>query len=201
MALVGLREGPHTGEVASGHLAVVLIGAAGLLFGACASPSVRVAPTSTPPATRSASASATASPARTFDRPDATRLPEPQAWAAVRAAVPKDITIWRPQWLPDRFNRTIAGIDYALGPDWRYAMTYGASAGDFVTFALGAVNTGQPRTVEMVSVHGVSGTLALSDQAPHTQLFWHEGSRLYTVFSNSLTRDEVLRIVQEATAN
>lgn len=132
----------------------------------------------------------------------ATRMPSrhTDAWAAAASALPVETPIYRPTWLPARFQQA-PELWYAedrggdIGPI--YLVGYRSSSGDVLHFALGAVNTAPPDTIESVTVRGVEGTLVTTSSWPKIGISWQERPRVYHVQGgDNITREEMMRIVE-----
>lgn len=127
-------------------------------------------------------------------------------WAQVRAALPPEVVVYRPAFVPERFSppELLEALNDEHG--LRYTIIY--QAGDeLLVFIL---NNGQgalgsaapPDTREMVTVHdGVQGTLMISGGSPPLRISWQESGQSYQikVYSGPMTRDELLRIAQSVT--
>lgn len=130
-----------------------------------------------------------------------TELPELQAWAAVRRALPAQVPVFRPGWLPDRFRTGNPVVEFAYfqgaEPTGRYRVGYRDAQGKVALFAIGPVNSGPPLSTEPTSVRGVSASLSVNDGFPAIQLQWTEQGAPYSIQSTGLTRDELLHVAQE----
>jgi hypothetical protein len=138
-----------------------------------------------------------ATPQRTFDLPDATQMPEADAWRTVRSLVPPSQPVLMPTWLPDRYRGGIATIGYAHEGSpglWRYQIGYRAIDGKLIVFSLGAVNSAPPTTSETATVRGVQARLVTTGSWPAIEMQWDEADDLYSIQSTGLSRDEILRI-------
>jgi hypothetical protein len=123
-----------------------------------------------------------------------------RAWAAVRARYPAETPIYRPTWLPPRFQGKVRSP--APGPF--YGVTYGGDQGDFVAFTFGPVNSapdaGATPVATPVAVRGIPGQLIVQDGAPPIQIRWEDRGLLYGIRGehgqgrSTLTREEILRI-------
>jgi hypothetical protein len=121
-------------------------------------------------------------------------------WRLVRNSLPSDIPVLRPTWLPERYVGSPVSVDYAHNVGaWRYRIGYGV--GDHtVLFALGAVNSARPNTTETVTLRGVSVTISTSSDWPAIQATWEESGGTYSIQSNDLTREELVRIIESLQA-
>ncbi|HUG56334.1 MAG TPA: hypothetical protein VMJ92_04575 [Candidatus Limnocylindrales bacterium] len=150
------------------------------------------------------SPSATASPRLSEPLQSPVRMSEEEVWAEVRSALPLDVTILRPSWIPDRFSistgdhlRPFAYV--AADGEPRYSVAYHrigySGPGDqLVVFTLGAVNSAPPTEREEVTVRGWSGHLSRTDSWPEIQIQWIEEGRLYSIQAMGLSREEIIQI-------
>lgn len=130
-----------------------------------------------------------------------TRWQPEDAWAAARAALPAEVPVYRPTWLPARFQAA-PELWYAkdrggdIGPT--YLIGYRSDTGDVLHFALGGVNTSRPDTIEHITVRGVEATLVTTPAWPKVGISWQEGERVYHVqgYGDHITREELVRIVE-----
>ncbi|HET8567404.1 MAG TPA: hypothetical protein VFM93_00270 [Candidatus Limnocylindria bacterium] len=172
---------------------------------ACAPPATREDPATRPsvPATASAERPtqarepvASRSPAPT-SRGDATvDASERLAWDRVRAAFTTPSLVLAPTWLP--FAAARASVTETVAAD-RYAVTYRAGTGTLVvrlmpvappqagTSGLGLVVRGRPAIFTF-------DPSAFEREGVLKQISWSEGNAHYTVASDALSGDDVLRI-------
>ena len=120
-------------------------------------------------------------------------------WATVRAQVPKEKPLFRPTWLPARFRQP---AEVANGPS--AGVAYRGDGGDLLVFTIGATNTcpGEQVTSEPVLVHGIRGTLRISDCSPLIAATWSEAGEAYSIRGERgsgagavVSREELLRVI------
>jgi hypothetical protein len=140
--------------------------------------------------------------------PGCARLPA-DVWAQVRCAMPADVPVYRPGWLPERFGAPAlleARVSADLGP--LYTITYPAPDESMVfilNLGKGALgNVPPPDQTEPITVLGVEGTLQVSTATHTLSVEWAAHDRRgkpmlgyqIRVFSQVMTRDELMQIVQ-----
>ena len=119
------------------------------------------------------------------------------AWAILRAALPPDLPLYRPTWLPARFRWD----PLPPMPMPYFGVTYESEQGDLLVFAFGPTNFAEPTRVAPISVHGITGQLSEADGSPPSQVSWIEHGELYSVRaergtgSTTISHDELLKIV------
>ena len=138
-------------------------------------------------------ATATA-PAKAVETPSSTTTS--QGWSLVRESMPSYTAVLRPTWLPDRYAADRVVVEYAHNVSgWRYRVGYGAGNSS-VLFALGSVNSARPNSTETTTVRGIAVTISTSSDFPAIQATWDESGGTYSIQSNDLTRDELIRIIE-----
>jgi hypothetical protein len=124
------------------------------------------------------------------------------AWTEVRVALPEDIPVFSPTWMPARFGAPILveaqGAAYTIlymAPDEQIAFILGQGAG-----AWG--NAPPPDTLEPLTMHGMNGVLHISTEAKFIGISWLQQGRPYQIKSISarVTREEMRQIVDSLTA-
>lgn len=119
------------------------------------------------------------------------------AWAIVRERFPSDVPIYRPTWLPARFQARVCPP--APGP--HFGVTYESAQGDQIVFSFGPVNSAMGSEIASIEVHGITTSIVVSDGAPPIQVRWEEHGLLYSMRAehgrsrSTLTPDELRRIV------
>jgi hypothetical protein len=130
---------------------------------------------------------------------------ELNAWSVARAMLPSEVPIYRPAWLPARFEQALPVLLDAGDPGGEigpfYLIGYRSSAGNVLHFALGAANNAQPDTIERIRVRGVEGELITTSGWPKLGVSWQEGQRDYYVQASGdeISRAQLLRIVDSLT--
>lgn len=120
--------------------------------------------------------------------PDATDV----AWAAARAKIPPHMPVYRPTWLPARFQQQAPALVNYVGVP---AVVY-QRADSQLAFVFGGANSAAPTGSEAVMVHGMQGALVFSTGTPAIQVTWTEVGATYSVRgTKDVTRDELLRVV------
>ena len=121
---------------------------------------------------------------------------DPAAWAAERARVPTDLPVYRPTWLPARFNQPPIAVANGL----EYGVVYTSDEGDRLLFGLTGNTCGLPagdtsQTIEPYAVHGINGMLVINtrpDCPPRIGVFWQEAGGRYAIQANATTRADAL---------
>jgi hypothetical protein len=118
-----------------------------------------------------------------------------QGWSLVRESMPSYTAVLRPSWLPDRYAADRVVVEYAHNVNgWRYRVGYGAGNSS-VLFALGSVNSARPTSTETLTLRGISVTISTAADFPAIQAIWDESGGTYTIQSNDLSRDELIRVI------
>ena len=143
--------------------------------------------------------------------PGTARMPASDGWVYVRRQLPATIPVYRPTWLPARFDApvsvevpdpNVSGV--SGGPAYRVG--YRSASGNVLIFALGAVNSVPPASSEPLAVAGVTGhyVTILPGWWPQTAVLWQEGAwegkpLAYTVQAMGVSRDELLQVAASLT--
>jgi hypothetical protein len=115
----------------------------------------------------------------------------PEAWAAVRAALPSDIPVYMPTWMPVRFGapqlEEVVAVDQEYG--LHYTIVYKAQVeenNEVIAFILnigkGAWgNAPRPDTREPITVDGASGELDTTVSPPDFVVSWQKQNQNYQI--------------------
>lgn len=129
------------------------------------------------------------------------------AWREARMVLPPSVPVYRPSFVADRFgpaNLEEARTGDEYGP--RYTIVYHAED-ELLAFILGIGkgalgNAPWPDSTEPITVFGVEGRLSKAESTPTSNrlsqiVSWQTERLSYQIkiFSNRMTRDELLRIV------
>ncbi len=137
-------------------------------------------------------------PAKAVETPASTAAG--QGWSLVRDSMPSSVSVLRPDWLPDRYAADRVVVEYAHNVNgWRYRVGYGAG-NTSILFALGSVNSARPNSTETITARGISVTISTASAFPAIQAVWDEAGGTYSIQSNDLTRDELIRIIENLQA-
>lgn len=134
----------------------------------------------------------------------------PEAWAAVRAALPSDIPVYIPTQMPSRFGppqlEEVVAVDQEYGP--HYTITYYLpTTQETVVFILnigkGAWgNAPPPSSSEPIIVDGANGMLDFSSPMgngalPEYVAWWNKDGQLYQIkaLSPQITKEEIQQII------
>ena len=126
------------------------------------------------------------------------------AWATIRARVPAEQPLYRPTWLPDRFQKpgvaqTQGAINAGVG--------YQSEQGDTIVFVYESSNScapTEPPLTEPVLIHGHVGSLTTFqvECSPRITAYWQVNERAYSIQAGPLTeggtllsREEMLLII------
>jgi len=124
---------------------------------------------------------------------DAREANENAPWADLKAQVPGDAPVYRPAYLPTRFQPTTPElvIGTFLG------VSYLNSADDYLQFSIGGSNSAAPTTAEPLMVHGQAGFLTFSDGSPPIGVNWQENGQSYGIRGGrNVTRAEILQVAE-----
>ena len=116
------------------------------------------------------------------------------AWAAVRAAIPAGVPVYRPTSLPARFQQQAGEV--ATGASGVPASgSRGTTGGYRLAFVFGGANSAEPTRSEPVTVQGNAGMLTFSNGTPTIQVSWTEVGLPYSIRGDaSISRAEILQI-------
>jgi hypothetical protein len=155
----------------------------------------------------------TSTQSQALTSPDAASLTPsviPQAWAAVRAALPSDIPVYMPTDIPPRFGapelEEVVAIDPEYGP--HYTITYYLpTTKETVVFILNIGkgtwgNAPPPESTEPITVDGANGALDYSSPQgngalPEYVAWWKQGGQHYQIkaLSPQMTKEEIQQII------
>jgi hypothetical protein len=184
----GLGLGSALGLLAAAAVLVVV----GVFIGQQRGSQVGTQPTASPLTTATPATTPTPS-ANVVDTP--VPASATQGWILVRDSLPSNVPVLRPGWLPDRYAADGVIVEYAHDVGgWRYRVGYG-TGNHTILFALGSVNSARPDSTEALTMRGVSVTISKTSSWPAIQAIWDESGGTYTIQSNDLTRDELVRIL------
>jgi hypothetical protein len=126
------------------------------------------------------------------------------AWATIRARVPANQPLYRPTWLPDRFQKP--GLAMTQGPS-NNAVGYRSEQGDAIGFVYERSNSCAPTetpVTEPILIHGHTGSLITFQKecSPRIGVYWKINERAYSIQAGPvadggtlLSREEMLHIV------
>jgi hypothetical protein len=120
-----------------------------------------------------------------------------EAWIVVRRDMPQSVTVWRPTWLPDRYDATVAIVSYAH--DDRYQVGYRTGSGAGVVFSYGELNGGVLSSSETVTINSQQFTIGRTPAAfDLIDVKWGRTPASYSSIQTSdsaMTIDEMKRII------
>jgi hypothetical protein len=134
----------------------------------------------------------------------------PQAWTAVRAALPSDIPVYMPTDMPARFGppqlEEVVAVDQEYGPHYTiiyYLPTTKETVAFILNIGKGAWgNAPPPESTEPITVDGASGALEYSSPQgngalPEYVAWWKQDGQLYQIkaLSPQITKEEIQQII------
>lgn len=129
-----------------------------------------------------------------------------QAWQETRKALPADLMVYAPTFIPARFSAPSmeeARVDAEFGAVYTVIYTNGDETIAFIrNVGKGAWgNSPPPESLTPVTVNNVEGTLWLSRETHNLGVSWQQQSSSYQVNAHSerMTTDELRQIINSIT--
>lgn len=139
--------------------------------------------------------------------PDTAQMTASDSWTQVRRQLPAAVPVYRPSWLPARFQGTVSVEvpDPSVSGGPAYRVGYRSASGNALIFALDPVNSGPPVTTAPLAVASTMGKVVTIAAGwwPQRAVLWQErtGKPLaYTVQAMGVSREELLRVAAGLTA-
>jgi hypothetical protein len=131
-------------------------------------------------------------------------IQQEDAWKQVRAALPADVAVYQPTFVPQRFGAPrVLEAHAGSGDDLAYTIVYTAKDENLafiLNMGKGALGNFPPAELnEPITIRGVNGSLSIASEAHAMGVFWQEQQgRSYQIkaFSRQMTKDEMERIVK-----